>query len=185
MKTFYYVRVSTHEQTTQNQIQAISEKHKAADAVFDDSGVSGSTPAMDRPAFSEMMNKVQEGDQVIVYSLSRVGRSALDTLNIIELFKQRGVALVSHTEGFDVTSKMGKFVVTILAGVAEMERETLIERVNAGIKRAQAEGKHCGRAVSSEGAKAREMLAAGDSVADVMRATGLSKAMVYRLKKAA
>lgn len=185
MSTYYYVRVSTSEQTTANQVLAMSDTYAAPTRVFDDSGVSGATPALQRPAFSEMMSLLQPGDKVIVYSISRMGRNALDVLSVIEELKKLNVSLISYTEGFDVSKKTGKMVVTILAAVAEMERETLIERTNAGIRRAQSEGVHCGRSQSEAGSEARRMLADGHTVTEVIAQTGLSKAMVYRLKKAA
>ena len=153
------------------------------DAVYDDSGVSGAIACMDRPAFAAMMSVLLPGDTVIVYSISRLGRTASDTLSVIEEFKRKNIGLVSHTEGFDVTKPVGKLVVTILAGVAEMEREVLRERVKAGMDRAKADGIHCGRSMSDAGVLARDLLSQGVPPSEVILKSGLSKAMVYRLKK--
>lgn len=182
--TFIYVRVSQNHQTTDNQLYAMRDTAygKHSDGVFDDTGVSGSVPAMERPQFSEMMSQLQSGDTVVAYSISRLGRSASDTLQVIEQFKGMKVSLISHTEGFDVTKPIGKLVVTILAGVAEMEREVMIERINAGIARAKSEGVHCGRVSTDKGVEARRMLSEGVTVKDVIAQTGMSKSMVYRLK---
>ncbi|QZY67683.1 recombinase family protein [Escherichia coli] len=183
MATYYYVRVSTNKQTTQNQVDAMRKVHAAPDAIYDDSGVSGKVPALKRPAFSEMMSTVQPGDRIVCFSISRIGRSAADTLTMVEDMQRKGVTLVSHTEGFDATTTMGKMMLTMLAGFAELEREQMIERINAGLDTARSNGVKLGKKVSPESAQASEMLANGATVGDVIAATGLSRAMVYRLKK--
>lgn len=141
MKVLAYCRVSTTGQTTENQRQSIEDHGYKVDAWFQEEGVSGSTPAKQRPEFIKMMETAVKGDLCIVQFIDRLGRDAEDVLNTINTFKKLGVRLVVTTlEGVDVTSSTGKMVVTMLIGLAEMEKAILIERTIAGIARVKKEG---------------------------------------------
>lgn len=142
--TIAYVRVSTDDQTTENQRKAISERY-AVGKWFADNGLSGAIPALQRPAMAELLSYVREGDTVIVVSVDRLGRNTLDVMNTVESLKNKGVSIVSMREGFDLSTSMGKAMFGILAVLAELERDNLKARQLAGLERARAEGKNLGR----------------------------------------
>lgn len=141
MKVLAYCRVSTTGQTTQNQRQSIEDSGFKVDAWFQEEGVSGSVPAKERPEFIKMMSEAKSGDTCLVTFIDRLGRDAEDILNTINTFKKLGIRLrVTTLDSIDVTGATGKLVVTILSGLAEMEKAILIERTISGIARVKKEG---------------------------------------------
>lgn len=143
MATYGYLRVSTEgrSQTTDNQRKQILDSDIKVEEFFSEDGVSGSTKAMDRPAFKRMLAKMQPNDAVVVTMVDRFGRSASDILNVIEYLKLKGIRVrVLQFDGMDITSSMGKMVLTCMAAMAELERNILIERTIAGIERTRAQG---------------------------------------------
>ncbi|ANJ66845.1 resolvase [Halothiobacillus diazotrophicus] len=139
-----YVRVSTDDQTTENQRRQIETRHKV-DKWFRDDGVSGSIPAAQRPGLSALLAYVREGDTVIVSAIDRLGRNTIDVLSTVDTLKTKGVSVVSLREGFDLSTPVGKAMMGMLAVLAELERENIKARQMAGIERAKAEGKALGR----------------------------------------
>lgn len=139
-----YVRVSTDDQTTENQRRAIESRYNIA-KWFVEEGVSGSIPASQRPAMRDLLAYVREGDTVVVTAIDRLGRNTIDVLNTVEYLQAKKVSVVSMREGFDLATPAGKFMLTMLAAVAELERENIKTRQMAGIERARAEGKNLGR----------------------------------------
>ena len=95
---------------------------------------------------------VREGDVVIVAAIDRLGRNTSDVLCTVEALKAKGVSVVSMREGFDLATPAGKLMLTMLAAVAELERENLKARQLAGLERAKAEGKALGRSKSIDDA---------------------------------
>jgi putative DNA-invertase from lambdoid prophage Rac len=151
---FGYLRVSTDEQTVLNQ-KLVIEKwaqdnyYKILD-FFEDSAISGKTPAIDRPAFKEMLSLVRSDrvDSVIVYELSRVGRTFWETLDAIKsIEKYSPLISCSPKEIFLQTTdpSVRKLMIGILTWVAEREREMLIQRTKDGMVRAKMAGKNIGR----------------------------------------
>jgi len=147
-----YVRVSTNDQTVENQKQEISNSHKVQ-RWFEDSGVSGSIKANDRKGMNELMITAFKGDTVIVSAIDRLGRDTIDVLKTVEAFEKKGVKVVSLREGFDLSTPTGKAMLTIIASLAKLEKDNLLERQMSGIKRAKSEGVKFGRKVKVEGAK--------------------------------
>lgn len=139
-----YVRVSTDEQTTENQRRTIEARYNIS-KWFVEEGVSGSIPASQRPAMRDLLAYVREGDTVVVVAIDRLGRNTIDVLNTVEFLQAKKVSVVSMREGFDLATPAGKFMLTMLAAVAELERENIKTRQMAGIERARAEGKNLGR----------------------------------------
>lgn len=139
-----YVRVSTDDQTTENQRRTIDGRYKI-EKWFVENGVSGSIPAAQRPALAALLAYVREGDTVVVVAIDRLGRNTIDVLTTVEALKQKDVSVVSIREGFDLATPAGKLMLTMLAAVAELERENIKARQLAGIERARAEGKNLGR----------------------------------------
>ena len=142
--TVAYARVSTDDQTCENQRRTISARYAVA-KWFTDDGVSGAVAATQRPALAALLAYVREGDVVIVAAIDRLGRNTIDVLNTVEALKTKGVSVVSMWEGFDLAAPAGKLMLTMLAAVAELERENLKVRQLAGLERAKAEGKNLGR----------------------------------------
>lgn len=151
---FGYLRVSTDEQTVLNQKLAI-EKWAADNDFkildfFEDSAISGKIPAIDRPAFKEMLTLVRSDrvDSVIVYELSRVGRTFWETLDAIKSIEEYSPLIsCSRKEIFLQTTdpSVRKLMIGILTWVAEREREMLIQRTKDGMVRAKMAGKNIGR----------------------------------------
>ncbi|RTL42204.1 MAG: recombinase family protein [Rhodocyclaceae bacterium] len=139
-----YTRVSTDDQTCENQRRTISDRY-AVNKWFSDDGVSGAVVATQRAGLSDLLAYVREGDVVVVAAIDRLGRNTLDVLNTVEALKTKEVSVISMREGFDLATPAGKLMLTMLAAVAELERENLKARQLAGLERARAEGKHLGR----------------------------------------
>jgi putative DNA-invertase from lambdoid prophage Rac len=148
MAVYGYIRVSTEGkgQTTENQRKVITDAGYAVTEFFSEDGVSGSVRAFNRPVFKRMIEKCQPNDQIIITMIDRLGRSASDILNVVEDLKQRGIKLkVMQFDGMDITSAMGKMILTCMSAMAELERNLLIERTNAGLARTVAQGTKLGR----------------------------------------
>lgn len=139
-----YVRVSTDDQTTENQRRAIAERYTIT-KWFADNGLSGSIPAAQRPSMAELLSYVREGDTVVVAAIDRLGRNTIDVLTTVEVLKRKGVSVVSMREGFDLSTPIGKAMLAMLAAIAELEKENIKARQLAGLERARAEGKNLGR----------------------------------------
>lgn len=139
-----YVRVSTDDQTNENQRRAIESRYNVS-RWFEEEGVSGSIPASQRPAMRALLAYVREGDTVVVVAIDRLGRNTIDVLSTVESLQAKKVSVVSMREGFDLATPAGKLMLTMLAAVAELERENIKARQMAGIERARAEGKNLGR----------------------------------------
>lgn len=142
--TIAYVRVSTEDQSTDTQRATIEERHKV-DRWYVDEATSGAIKAKDRKGLGDLLSYVREGDIVIVYAIDRLGRNTIDVLETVEALNAKGVAVLSLREGFDMSTPMGKAMLTMLSAMAELERSNIKERQMAGIKRAKAEGKALGR----------------------------------------
>ena len=136
-----YVRASTEEQKTIR--QEIIMQQLGVEKVFIDHA-SGKRGA-ERPQLEKMMGFVREGDTVVVESFSRFARSTRDLLDLVEQLESKGVEFISQKESIDTTTPQGKFMLTVFAAMAELEREQLLQRQKEGIAAAKAEGKYKGR----------------------------------------
>lgn len=184
-----YARVSTGDQTTENQLLALrswatGSGYKIAGEYHDD-GVSGAT--IKRSALDRMLVDAahQRFDVVAVVSLDRLGRSLAHLIKLASEFEQLGIDLVVRNLGLDTTTPAGKLAFHMLGALAEFERALIRERTNAGIARARAQGKRIGRPPSPPALlrRARDLLGAGLSTAEVQRGTGLSRGYVQRIAK--
>lgn len=141
---FGYVRVSTDDQTTENQKRSISERYQNI-RWYSDDAVSGTVLASQRPKLSQLLDTVQKGDTVVVAAIDRLGRNTVDVLSTVELLKHKGVSVVSLRENFDLSTPVGIAMLTMLAAMAQLERENIKARQLAGLERARSEGKNLGR----------------------------------------
>lgn len=135
-----YVRVSSKEQNEERQRVAISEKYKI-DKWFVDK-MSGKN--MERPEFKQMLDYCREGDTIYIHDLSRLNRNTKDLLTTVELLEKKRVHLVSNKEAIDTSTPVGRFFITILGAIYELERENIRERQEEGIAIAKAQGKYSG-----------------------------------------
>jgi putative DNA-invertase from lambdoid prophage Rac len=123
-----YYRTSTDGQSIEAQRQALGSSF---DREFSDEGVSGSTLAADRPAFAKLLSYVREGDTVCVFALDRLGRDALDVQSTVRRLLGEGVTLDVRGLG-PIGRGVGELIVAVLAQMADMERERIRERCDAG-----------------------------------------------------
>jgi len=187
-RIFAYARVSTTDQTTVNQAAEIAaagfavEPHRIIAET-----VSGSVAASERPGFSKLMDRLETGDVLIVTKLDRLGRNAMDVRATVEALAARGVRVhCLALGGVDLTSPAGKMTMGVIAAVAEFERDLIIERTQAGLKRARAEGKTVGRPAALTPDQRRDVLArraAGESLGVIAKHYGVSRAAIQRVGK--
>lgn len=187
-RAFAYCRVSTFDQTTDNQIQEIeSAGFKVEPKRVVAETVSGSTAAMERKGFSQLMNKLEAGDVLIVTKLDRLGRNAIDVRSTVETLAGEGVKVhCLSLGGVDLTSPAGKMTMGVIAAVAEFERDLLIERTQSGLMRAKASGKALGRpSLLSRDQQAiiRDRRSKGHSLGALAKEYGVSRSAIQRVTK--
>ncbi len=151
-------------------------------AEFCDEGVSGAKT--ERPELDRMLEQAREGriDLVAIWKLDRLARSVAHLLHLADSLNAWGVGLVSVRDAHvDTTTPAGRFTLQILGAVAELERSLIRERVVAGVRRAQAAGKHCGRPkVELDLRPALALLEQGRSLKETARILGLSRNTLRR-----
>ncbi|CAM3304849.1 recombinase family protein [Pseudomonas plecoglossicida] len=182
MRTFAYCRVSTADQTTENQVQQL----KAAGFAVEPKRVvtetiSGSTVAAQRPKFATLLDRLEGGDILVVTKLDRLGRNAIDVQFTVKMLAERGIKVVCLAlGGMDLNSAAGKMTMGVLAAVAEFERDLIVERTQAGLERAKNQGKKLGRPVATSTMEKVQALKAGRSQSEVAKLSGLSLTTVKR-----
>lgn len=188
MATFAYGRVSTKEQTTENQRQEIERAGYKVDFWFADEGVSGKVSASQRPQFAKMLQQIRDGETLVVTKLDRLGRDAQDVGATIKALAARRIEVIVLQLGkLDLASAAGKLMLTMLAAVAEMERDLLVERTQSGLARAKAQGKTLGRpskTTPEQRADIKAKHAAGISVSELARQNNISRANVLGIVNA-
>lgn len=137
-----YARVSTEEQNEARQLESFRTFREPISKIFMDK-CSGKN--MNRPQLQAMLEYVREGDVVVVSDFSRLARSTRDMLQIIQDLTDKGVGLISMKENLDTDTPQGKFMLTVFAALAELERATILQRQREGIEIAKADGKYKGR----------------------------------------
>lgn len=151
-RTFAYCRVSTSEQSTENQIMAIRQAGYAVnDSRVISETVSGGVQAMQRKGFADMVtHKLEAGDQLVVLKLDRLGRDNIDVQQTITMLVDKGVDVVSlDLPVRNLSSAEGKLMLQMFSAFAEFEKSRIIERTKEGLVRARKEGKKLGRPVAS------------------------------------
>jgi DNA invertase Pin-like site-specific DNA recombinase len=188
MQVFGYGRVSTGQQTATNQRLELEQAGYVIEDGFwfADEGVSGKVSADQRPAFRAMLGQIRKGETLVVSKLDRLGRDAVDVLQTIRTLSDRGIkVIVLQLGNTDLTSPAGKLLLSMLAAVAEMERDLLIERTQAGLARAKAEGKTLGRpskTTPEQQTEIRLRLSYGESVSALARDYGVSRANIIGVR---
>lgn len=189
-RVFAYARVSTVEQLTENQREQIARAgYDIAPKRFIEEQISGSVPAAQRPGFQRLLERMDEGDTLVVTKLDRIGRDSIDLQQTVERFQSDGIRLVVLQLGnLDLTSSAGALMVKMLAAVADFERDLIIERTQAGQARARAAGTHMGRpakTTSDQQQAIREALAAGATVSSMAQNYQVSRATIIAIRGAA
>ena len=187
-RTFAYCRVSTADQTTDNQVREIEGAGFSVDAKrIVTETVSGSVAAMERKGFAKLVDRLEADDVLIVTKLDRLGRNAMDVRAMVDRLALDGVRVhCLALGGVDLTSAAGRMTMGVIAAVAEFERDLLIERTQAGLSRAKAAGKALGRpqALSNdEQAAIRAARASGVSLGALAKQHGVSRAAIQRVEK--
>lgn len=175
---FGYARVSTEQQNLDRQLDAL-EKY-GVDMIFNEK-MTGTK--RDRPELSKMLDRMTTGDTVVVESLSRLGRSTKDLIELVELFEQRGVHLVSLKESIDTSTSTGRLLFTLMSAIAQFERDVIADRTREGLRSARARGRCGGRPRVDADAvkKAVKLYKTGQySVREIEELTGVKKSTLYR-----
>ncbi len=184
-----YLRVSTSGQTVENQRQdllRVAEQrgwHIVEEYV--DHGVSGSKGREERPAFKRLAKAAAAGtlDMVVAWSIDRIGRSLQHLVEFMEELKQQRVGLYLHQQNVDSSTAAGKAMLSMCGVFAEFERSIIVERVNAGLARARAQGKTLGRPTlgAATEARIRALRAAGHGINKTARMAGVGVSAVQRI----
>ena len=147
--------------------------------------ISGSVAAFQRPAFSKLLDRLEPTDLLIVTKLDRLGRSALDVRMSVERLNGMGVKVhCLALGGVDLTSPSGKMIMSVLSSVAELERDLLVERTQAGLARAKAQGKKLGRKPklsSDDRTQIRILKNEGASLATLAKQYGVSRSLIQHV----
>jgi DNA invertase Pin-like site-specific DNA recombinase len=192
MKVGIYARVSTKEQTTENQVRelsAIAEKMGADEIViFSDNGISGAKGRDARKGLDELMKAAtrREIDKVLVWSVDRLGRSLSGLVETLSGLKDTGAELYFHKQAIDTGTASGRALFGMLSVFSEFEREMIRERVNAGLARAKANGVVLGRRNTTDylAKQVLEMRTNGKTFRDIAKALEISTYTAHRLATA-
>lgn len=157
MKAAIYARVSTEDQTLEQQIQPCIDfcKSKGWEYLVFEEKASGAKET--RPQLDIMMQgiRARQAEAIVVYKLDRLGRSLKHLLQLTEEFNNKGVSFISISEGFDTSTPMGRFGVSIMGALAQMERELISERTRQKLKYLKDSGVRIGRPPGAKDKKPR------------------------------
>jgi DNA invertase Pin-like site-specific DNA recombinase len=174
-----YTRVSTVAQTLDQQNDALAKA--GVTKTFSDT-MSGARD--DRPGLAELMEYLREGDTVVVWKLDRLGRNTLHILETVKALTDRGVTLVSTTDGIDSSTAAGRMMIGVLGSLAEYERELIKERTALKRGACRTNGTKFGRprkvANAEHVSTAKRMKADGHTAKDIAKYLGVSRATLYR-----
>lgn len=175
---FGYARVSTEAQNLDRQIDAL--RKYGVDVIYNEK-MTGTKK--DRPELIKLLERITKGDTIVIESLSRLGRSTKDLIELTELFKGKGVRLVSLKESVDTDNSTGKLLFTLMSAIAQFERDTIADRTREGLRSARARGRTGGRpkANSDSIKKAVKLYNTQQySIKEIEELTGVKKSTLYR-----
>ena len=173
-----YARISTQDQKLDLQKQALETA--GCKKIYEDV-ISGSKDQ--RPGLAMAMEVLRKGDALVVWKLDRLGRSVRQLVNLVAELESKGIHFKSLTDGIDTSTPAGRFFFHIMASLAEMERELIIERTRAGLLAARLNGRKSGRKRQMTESKleaAKRLLAGGTPAKEVAKNLGLSLPTLYR-----
>lgn len=188
-RVFAYCRVSTLEQTTENQRMEIEAAGFAIRAQrLIEEHISGSVAASERPGFIRLLDRMENGDVLIVTKLDRLGRNAMDIRKTVEQLAASDIRVhCLALGGVDLTSPAGKMTMQVISAVAEFERDLLLERTHSGIARAKAAGKRFGRPSALNEQQQQAVMArinTGTSISAVAREFNTTRQTILRIRAA-
>ncbi len=175
---FGYARVSTEQQNLDRQLDMLQKY--GVDFIYNEK-MTGTK--RNRPELEKLLERLTEGDAVVVESLSRLGRSTKDLIWLMETFNAKGVNLVSLKESIDTTTSTGKLLFTLMSALAQFERDVLADRTKEGLAAARARGRKGGRPPVDE-AKIRKAIKLYNtkqySIKEIEELTGIKRSTLYR-----
>lgn len=175
---FGYARVSRDTQNLDRQIDAL--KRHGIDKIYNEK-MTGTKK--ERPELSKLLDRISEGDTIIIESLSRLGRSTKDLIELTELFEQKGVHLVSLKEQIDTSTSTGKLLFTLMSAIAQFERDVIADRTREGLQAARARGRKGGRPkISADNIRKAVKLykTMQYTIKEIEELTGVKKSTLYR-----
>ncbi len=173
-----YARVSTQDQNLEMQTEALQKA--GCKKIFEDR-MSGSRA--ERPGLAQARENLREGDTLVVWKLDRLGRSVKHLVDLVGELQKQGVQFKSLTDAIDTGTASGRFFFHVMASLAEMERELIVERTRAGLEVARQLGRKGGRKRQMTDSKikaAKKLLASGVPPRDVASNLGVSVPTLYR-----
>jgi DNA invertase Pin-like site-specific DNA recombinase len=173
-----YARVSTRDQNLEMQLDALNKA--GCTRIFTDK-LSGAQ--VERPGLSEALSHLREADSLVVWKLDRLGRSVKGLVDLVNELEAREVHFQSITDGVDTKTPAGRFFFHVMASLAQMERELILERTRAGLEAARLQGRVGGRKRQMTDGKAhaaRKLLASGMPPQEVAHSLGVSVPTLYR-----
>ncbi|BBO27452.1 resolvase [Alteromonas sp. I4] len=179
MTDIAYIRVSTTDQNTERQLDGVK-----VDKTFTDKCSGGST---DRPALTDLLDYIREGDIVHVHSIDRLARNLQDLLSLVEMFKTKGVTLKFHKESLtfegSVTNAMQDLMLSMIGAVAQFEKAMINERQREGIEKAKARGVYSQeRKKKVDRDEVKALLNEGLPMAQIAKKLGCSSKTIQRIK---
>ena len=185
----FYLRVSTHDQRTENQLRELTEVASRAGwnvvATFTDTGISGAKGRKDRPGYDKLLKAItrREVDLVAAWSVDRLGRSLTDLLSFLGEIHSKGCDLYLHQQGLDTSTPAGRAMFQMMGVFAEFERAIIRERVIVGLARAKAEGKVLGRPTVGTAVerKVRDLRTTGLGIRKIASRLGIGVSTVQRV----
>lgn len=178
---FGYARVSTDDQNLDLQIIPLSASH-CVEIITEKI----STRVKCRPAWEQLKSKLRTGDTVIVYKIDRIARNVRELFSIVDYLDQQGIHLKSLQESWlDTSTPAGRMIFTVMAGIAEFERELINERTSAGRKAAMKRGVRFGRPRKIDDGQAviiEDAIRNGTPVCEIANAFDVSPDTIYRLR---
>ena len=189
MRVAIYARVSTNEQTTENQVRELTEWADRAGheivAVYDDNGISGAKGREYRKEFDKLLKGAvrREFDLVAAWSVDRLGRSLQDLIGFLQELHGAGVDLYLHQQALDTTTPSGKAMFQMMGVFAEFERSMISERVKAGLARTKAKGTRLGRPKTSPQTERqiRKLHSKGMGMLKIGKELGVGTSVVQRV----
>ena len=175
---FGYARVSTEQQNLDRQLDMLQKY--GVDFIYNEK-MTGTK--RNRPELEKLLERLTEGDTVVVESLSRLGRSTKDLIWLMETFNSKGVNLVSLKESIDTTTSTGKLLFTLMSALAQFERDVLADRTREGLAAARARGRKGGRKpIDSDSVrKAVKLYPTGQYTgSEITELTGVKKTTLYK-----
>jgi len=175
---FGYARVSTEQQNLDRQLDAL--RKYGCDMIYNEK-MTGTK--RDRPKLAKLLDRITEGDTIVIESLSRLGRSTKDLIELTELFQSKGVHLVSLKEQIDTGTSTGKLLFTLMSAIAQFERDVIADRTREGLRSARARGRTGGRPKTDQDQikKAVKLYNTRQySIKEIEELTGVKKSTLYR-----